>query len=89
LRLQDHAHTRGFTGQLLTKSRGFSTTFGALRAARAAHMATEFEPEPAEAAAYVYVDRGYSDPRAKTLSELLAELHAEVRTERRTRRLEE
>jgi hypothetical protein len=35
LRLQEHAHTLGFTGQLVTKSRGFSTTFGALCAVRA------------------------------------------------------
>jgi len=88
LRLQAHAHTLGFTGQLLTKSRGFSTTFGALRAARATHAAAEFEPA-APGLHYAYVDRGYSDPRAETLTELLTTWDAEDRKARRLRRLEE
>jgi hypothetical protein len=88
LRLQQHAHTLGFTGQLLTKSRGFSTTFGALRAARAAHVASEIGPAPLDAN-YAYVDRGYSDPRAETLTELLIGWDALDRKERRLRRLEE
>lgn len=90
LRLRENAHTLGFTGQLLTKSRGFSTTFGALRAARAAHTASdeEFEPAPLDAH-YAYVDRGYSDPRAETLTELLIGWDAEDRKERRLRRLEQ
>ena len=88
LRLREHAHTLGFTGQLLTKSRGFSTTFGALRAARADYVAIEFERTPADDAVYAYVDRGYSDPRAETLAELLTDWDAELRVERRRRRLE-
>jgi hypothetical protein len=88
LRLQAHAHTLGFTGQLLTKSRGYSTTFGALRAARATHAAAEFEPA-APGVHYAYVDRGYSDPRAETLTELLTTWDMEDRKSRRQRRLEE
>ena len=88
LRLQEHAHTLGFTGQLVTKSRGFSTTFGALRAVRARWAADQHEPAPIDAA-YAYLDRGYSDPRAETLSELMIELEAESRKERRLRRLEQ
>lgn len=90
LRLREHAHTLGFTGQLLTKSRGFSTTFGVLRAARASYAASddEFEPAPPDAS-YAYVDRGYSDPRAETLTELLIGWDAEDRKERRLRRLEQ
>ena len=34
LRLRAHAHTLGYTGQFSSKSRRYSTTFGALRAAR-------------------------------------------------------
>ena len=46
LRLRDHAHELGFTGQLLTKSRRFSTTFEKLRGARMAYMAEQHEEEP-------------------------------------------
>ena len=35
LHLARHAHRLGFGGHFLTKSRGYSTTFAALRAARA------------------------------------------------------
>jgi hypothetical protein len=87
LRLCEHAHTLGFTGQLITKSRGFSTTFGALRAKRAAFIAEECEPAPVDAV-YMFAGRGYSDPRAETLTELLVELEADARKERRLRRLE-
>jgi hypothetical protein len=34
LRLAEHAHTLGFAGHFATKSRHYSTTLGALRAAR-------------------------------------------------------
>lgn len=88
LRLREHAHTLGFTGQLVSKSRSFSTTFGAMRAARASFAAVEHGPAPLDTA-YLYVDRGYSDPRAETLTELLIELDAEGRKERRLRRLAE
>ena len=88
LRLREHAHTLGFTGQLLTKSRGFSTTFGALRAARANHAEAGLDPAPLDAT-WAYVDRGYSDPRAETLVELLTDWDAEDRKERRRRRLED
>ena len=38
LRLRAHAHTLGYTGQFSSKSLRFSTTFGALRAARMQHV---------------------------------------------------
>lgn len=88
LRLKDHAHTLGFTGQLVTKSRGFSTTFGALRAARADFAAVEYEP-PLLEGGYLFAGRGYSDPRAETLSEWLTEVDVEMRKERRLRRIDD
>jgi len=48
LRLKEHAHTFGFTGQLITKSRAFSTTFAALRSARTEYMAGERDGDPVE-----------------------------------------
>jgi hypothetical protein len=39
LRLHRHAHTLGYRGQIITKSRKYSTTFSALRSARADYMA--------------------------------------------------
>jgi hypothetical protein len=50
--------------------------------------AEEHEPAPIDAA-YAYVDRGFSDPRAETLSELMIVLEAEGRKQRRLRRLEQ
>ena len=38
LHLRAHAHTFGYTGQFSSKSLRFSTTFGALRGARLAHV---------------------------------------------------
>jgi hypothetical protein len=38
LHLRRHAHNLGFGGHLISKSRGFTTTFGALRGARATFM---------------------------------------------------
>jgi hypothetical protein len=44
LGLRRHAHRLGYSGHFLTKSRGYSTTFGALREARAAwHQRGESE----------------------------------------------
>ncbi|MEU6005929.1 replication initiator [Streptomyces sp. NPDC047453] len=38
LRLRDWAHTLGYRGHILTKSRAYSTTYAALRAERARHL---------------------------------------------------
>lgn len=40
LRLRAWAHTLGYRGHVLTKSRAYSTTYAALRAARADHLRT-------------------------------------------------
>jgi uncharacterized Zn-finger protein len=58
LRLRDHAHAFGFTGQLITKSRAFSTTFGALRRARSDYMAMERNGDPV-AGTFHFEGRGY------------------------------
>ncbi|MGW1494703.1 replication initiator [Streptomyces sp. NPDC002402] len=44
LRLRAWAHTLGYRGHALTKSRRYSTTYGELRAARAAHRAEQAGP---------------------------------------------
>jgi len=92
LGLRRHAHAFGFTGQLITKSQGFSTTFGSLRAARAAHMAEFGDPTSMVLGNYRYAGRGYSDPRGEAVAELLhattVELHRDAR-ERRVATLRE
>ncbi|MGH8995615.1 MAG: replication initiator [Acidimicrobiales bacterium] len=74
LRLAAHAHTFGYRGHFATKSRAYSTTFGALRAARAAHVREEGEGrlEPLEGT-WRYAGRGYGSPAAERLAEVLAE----------------
>jgi hypothetical protein len=80
LRLRDHAHTFGFRGQLITKSRAYSTTFGALRAARTEHMKSRSNSDPV-AGTFSYAGRGYSDPRGSELAEMLHELIVDQRRE--------
>jgi hypothetical protein len=84
LRLRDHAHTFGFTGQLITKSRAFSTTFAALRSARTKYMAVERNGDPIEGT-FHYEGRGYDDPRATQLAELFFVMQREIREEARAR----
>lgn len=69
LRLREHAHTFGFPGHFATKSARYSTTFGALRAARADHRRGGSEVQ----GAFDYLGRGYPDPRAALLAEALSE----------------
>ena len=80
LRLRDHAHAFGFTGQLITKSRDYSTTFAALRGARALYMASRNVGDPLEGT-FRYEGRGYDDPRATELAEMFFSMHRELRIE--------
>lgn len=84
LNLRAHAHTFGYRGHFATKSRRYSTTFGALRQARADHARREAGEDggtadgPAAAdgpktEAWRYVGRGYGTPAAERLAEVLAE----------------
>jgi len=73
LRLRAHAHTLGYTGQFSSKSQRFSTTFTALRQARARFV----QGEPAYVGDYDgewrYAGRGYSHPEADRLANSLLE----------------
>lgn len=82
--LRDHAHTLGFTGQLITKSRAFSTTFAALRNARIDYMASERDGDPVEGT-FQFEGRGYDDPRATQLAEFFFTMQRELRQEARAR----
>jgi hypothetical protein len=89
LGMRRHAHAFGFTGQLITKSQGFSTTFGSLRAARAAHMAGLGDPTSMGLGTHRYAGRGYSDPRGEAVAQLLHEATVELHQGARERRLSE
>lgn len=80
LNLRDHAHAFGFTGQLITKSRGYSTTFAALRSARTTYMASQRVGDPLEGT-FHYDGRGYDDPRASDLAEVFFTMQRELREE--------
>lgn len=67
LRLRDWAHTLGFRGHWLTKSRRYSTTFGALRDARSTWRLSRRDPgrQPAEVAVvkhWHYSGRDWTNP---------------------------
>ncbi len=92
LGLRRWAHTLGYRGHWLTKSRSYSTTFGALRAARAEHRASQgatagLDPSggPRAAGANVlvgdwhYVGSGYSDPGDALLAAMWAQGVRETR----------
>jgi hypothetical protein len=81
LRLRDHAHTLGYPGQFSSKSVAFSTTFGALRRARADYVHgvrggdsdTDFDSDTGfdYDGEWRYSGRGYGDPEADVLAAAL------------------
>jgi hypothetical protein len=79
LKLRQHAHTFGFRGQLITKSRYFSTRFQDLRDARASYMGSDESDDPV-AGTFHYEGRGYDDARASQLAEVLHQMTLEVRS---------
>jgi len=85
LKLRLHAQSLGFTGQLITKSRGFTTTFTALRRARADFMTPSHERQVLEGT-FAYLGRGYNHPRGTELAELFFEMDKALRQERKARR---
>jgi hypothetical protein len=78
LNTRGHAHAFGFRGQMITKSRHYSTRFQDLRDARAAHMKNPHSDDPVEGS-FSYDGRGYDDPRAATTAEFLHQLTVEAR----------
>ena len=85
LRLRDHAHTLGYRGQLITKSRGYSTTFTSLRGARVDFRAGQSHEDPI-LGSFNYDGRGYDDPKAADVAKLFFELEQDLR--RQTKRNE-
>jgi hypothetical protein len=86
LRLRRHAHTFGFTGQLITKSRAFSTTFAALRGARSDYMSGDREGDPIEGT-FHFEGRGYDDPRGTQLAEWFFKAQMELNKQARAKKL--
>ena len=78
LNTRGHAHAFGFRGQLITKSRHYSTRFQDLRDARAEHMKSPHSDDPVEGS-FSYDGRGYDDPRATAIAEFLHQLSVESR----------
>jgi hypothetical protein len=71
LRLREHAHTLGYGGQFSSKSVAFSTTFTALRQARADFVRRDDGPGFDYDGEWRYAGRGYSDPGAEVLAAAL------------------
>jgi hypothetical protein len=88
LHLRHHAHAFGFSGQLITKSQGYSTTFQSLRAARAEHRAGTEDDRDEILGSFAFAGRGYSDPRGAGLAEFLHTESLVLRREARERRIE-
>ncbi|WP_427925370.1 replication initiator [Streptomyces sp. cg40] len=60
LRLRAWAHTLGYRGHILTKSRAYSTTYAALRAERAHHMGHADMPDAVIERHWRYIDSGHT-----------------------------
>ena len=71
-----HAHTLGYRGQFSSKSRRYSTTFGALRGARAAYVEDRREDPFDYDGEWRYAGRGFDSPEA---AELARSLHQAAR----------
>ena len=80
LNLPHHAHAFGYTGHLITKSRGYSTTFAALRGARSEYMASRNAGDPIEGT-FHFEGRGYDDPRGVDVAEIFFAMRRELRQE--------
>ncbi|WRZ96240.1 plasmid replication initiator protein [Streptomyces sp. NBC_01007] len=72
LRLRAWAHTLGYRGHILTKSRAYSTTYAALRAERAHHMGHGDMPDTITDAHWRYVGSGHT-PGAVLIAAGIAE----------------
>jgi hypothetical protein len=86
LNLRSFAHCLGYRGHLLTKSRGYSTTFGQLRSARAEHQRIQHQSDPIEGS-FSYQDRGYESPDAERLAEVIFAARQELKKARFRSRL--
>ena len=78
LRLRDHAHTLGYPGQFSSKSVRFSTTFGALRQARADYIRRDDGGDFDYDGEWRYAGRGYANPEANRLATTLLEARLAV-----------
>ncbi|MFH8702506.1 replication initiator [Streptomyces rubrogriseus] len=78
LRLRTWAHTLGYRGHILTKSRAYSTTYAALRAERAHHLGHTDTPDAITDAHWRYVGSGHT-PGAALIAAGVAEDLAECR----------
>ncbi len=78
LRLRAWAHTLGYRGHILTKSRAYSTTYAALRAERADRMRHVYMPNAVTERQWRYVGSGHT-PGAALIAAGIAEDLAESR----------
>ncbi len=78
LRLRAWAHSLGYRGHILTKSRAYSTTYAALRAERAHHMGHDDIPHTVTERHWRYVGSGHT-PGAALIAAGIAEDQAQLR----------
>ena len=79
LGLRDHAHTLGYPGQFSSKSVRYSTTFEALRRARADYVEGLWGERPDYDGEWRYSGRGYASPEAEVLADTLREARLALR----------
>jgi hypothetical protein len=85
LKLKEHANTLGFRSHLITKSRNYSTTFKELRRARADYQSHLSSLDPVEGS-FHYDGRGYRDPKASELAEVMFTMQRDLNKEKAERK---
>lgn len=89
LRLRPWAHTLGYRGHILTKSRAYSTTYAALRAERSEHMGQETTTDTVTDAHWRYISSGHTPGAALIAAGLAEDLARSVEMGHGTRSREE
>ncbi|TPQ16661.1 replication initiator [Streptomyces sporangiiformans] len=74
LHLRTWAHTLGYRGHILTKSRAYSTTYAALRAERAHHVGRVDIPDTVTDAHWRYVGSGHTPGAALIAADIAKDL---------------
>ena len=80
------ANAFGMKGQLVTKSRDYSSTFQALRSARADHESSS-NTHQVLPGSFGYLGRGYDDPIAERGAQILHQMKLDARREHREAKL--
>ena len=92
LNLDRYANTMGYRGHIITKSRGYSTSFSKLRQSRIDYVRSQVRSEVSSdvtETTYLFDGRGYDHANSEQIAETLATMHRDLRVEKMKRQIDE